>query len=451
MEFLTKITQQLGLVGEIDKVGSVFVLGEEYRPYIFKTQGKADDAETAFGSFLGNAQTNPQLLSDIETRIFFTYRTQFTPIPRDEEGPSPINLTLFFRDNPINTLENVLTDPDSFYSDIGWGCMIRTGQSLLANAIQRVKQTREFRVNLENIDIKEMSIIQWFQDDWKYPLSLHNFVKVEGKKSGMKPGQWFGPSSTARSIQSLINDFPDCGIDRCLISPQSADIYEDEMIRVFEENKRANVLLLFATRLGVNEINSIYWSDIFQILKSSYSVGIAGGKPSSSLYFFGYQNDYLFYLDPHQTQSSSLDMDDNSYYRSCHGHRFSKIHISETDPSMLLGMLISGKAEWDLFKDEFKNSRIIQFVASKPSDDIYEGVDLSPGSVSVHSIQSDLQDTGDYIDVGNFMSEKANSSQPSKNEEFENVKCKNQRILICENPSETEIEQVLVEDSTTDN
>ena len=90
-------------------------------------------------------------------------------------------------------------------------------------------------------------------------------------------------------------------------------------------------------------------------------------------------------------------------------------------------------------------------MASKPSDDIYEGVDLSPGSVSVHSIQSDLQDTGDYIDVGNFMSEKANSSQPSKNEEFENVKCKNQRILICENPSETEIEQVLVEDSTTDN
>lgn len=32
------------------------------------------------------------------------------------------------------------------------------------------------------------------------------------------------------------------------------------------------------------------------------SVGIAGGRPSSSYYFLGYQADSLFYLDPHHTR-----------------------------------------------------------------------------------------------------------------------------------------------------
>src|SRR5258705_9238315 len=32
------------------------------------------------------------------------------------------------------------------------------------------------------------------------------------------------------------------------------------------------------------------------------SVGIAGGRPSSSYYFVGYQAEQLFYLDPHHTR-----------------------------------------------------------------------------------------------------------------------------------------------------
>lgn len=39
-----------------------------------------------------------------------------------------------------------------------------------------------------------------------------------------------------------------------------------------------------------------------QILEWKQSVGIIGGHHSSSLYFIGYQDDNLIYLDPHTIQ-----------------------------------------------------------------------------------------------------------------------------------------------------
>lgn len=449
MEFLSRISQHLGIVEDVDRDGTVFILGKEYAPLNNKSRTDVETDDSALESLINIVSLNPGLLSDVHSRVFFTYRTQFTPIRRNENGPSPINFTLFFRDNPINTLENALTDPDSFYSDIGWGCMIRTGQALLANAIQRVKLSREFRINASRIDDNELNLIRWFQDDVKYPLSLHNFVKAEEKISGMKPGQWFGPSATARSIKTLIEGFPLCGIKNCIISTQSADIYEDEVTRIFHKDRDANLLLLFAVRLGVDKINSLYWKDIFKILSSPYSVGIAGGKPSSSLYFFGYQNENLFYLDPHNTQQSSLMMDDLEFYRSCHGHKFNKLHISETDPSMLLGMLISGKNEWDQFHTYFRDSQIIQFLTTRPENDLYQSANMSVGSDSIHSLESDIQDTGEYVDVGTLVSGKQMSSPQPKDEEFEDVKCKSQRIIVCEDPADPEVEQVLVEDSSS--
>ncbi|KAG6882739.1 hypothetical protein C0995_013906, partial [Termitomyces sp. Mi166 len=55
------------------------------------------------------------------------------------------------------------------------------------------------------------------------------------------------------------------------------------------------VLLLIGVRLGLDGVNPIYYETI-------KSVGIAGGRPSSSYYFVGSQSDNLFYLDPHHTR-----------------------------------------------------------------------------------------------------------------------------------------------------
>ncbi|KAJ7673030.1 hypothetical protein DFH06DRAFT_1319245 [Mycena polygramma] len=64
------------------------------------------------------------------------------------------------------------------------------------------------------------------------------------------------------------------------------------------------VLLLLGIRLGLDGVNPIYYETIKLLYTFPQSVGIAGGRPSSSYYFVGVQGDGLFYLDPHHSRPS---------------------------------------------------------------------------------------------------------------------------------------------------
>ena len=63
-------------------------------------------------------------LDDCESRIWFTYRSNFPPIKRSSESSMTFSVRL-----------RSLGDQTGFTSDTGWGCMIRSGQSILANAL----------------------------------------------------------------------------------------------------------------------------------------------------------------------------------------------------------------------------------------------------------------------------------------------------------------------------
>lgn len=76
----------------------------------------------------------PAFLDDFESRIWMTYRSEFDPIPRSQNPKALAALSFSMR------IKTQLSDQAGFASDSGWGCMIRSGQSLLANAmaIQRL-------------------------------------------------------------------------------------------------------------------------------------------------------------------------------------------------------------------------------------------------------------------------------------------------------------------------
>lgn len=68
-------------------------------------------------------------LDDFESRIWLTYRSNFPTIPRSQDPSASSAMSLTVR------LRSQLVDQGGFTSDTGWGCMIRSGQSLLANAL----------------------------------------------------------------------------------------------------------------------------------------------------------------------------------------------------------------------------------------------------------------------------------------------------------------------------
>ena len=70
-------------------------------------------------------------LEDCDSRIWLTYRSNFPPIKKAADASMTLSVRL-----------RSLADQQGFTSDTGWGCMIRSGQCLLANALATLRLGR---------------------------------------------------------------------------------------------------------------------------------------------------------------------------------------------------------------------------------------------------------------------------------------------------------------------
>lgn len=289
----------------------------------------------------------PQFMADFESRIWMTYRSEFEAIPRSTNPQATSSLSLSMR------LKSQLGDQSPFSSDSGWGCMIRSGQSLLANTIGMIRLGRDWRRGQSPHEERE--IIKLFADHPNAPYSLHSFVRHGASACGKYPGEWFGPSATARCIQALANSHESSL--RVYSTGDGPDVYEEEFMKIAKPEGEAfhPTLILVGTRLGIDKITPVYWEALIASLQMPQSVGIAGGRPSSSHYFVGAQGSFLFYLDPHHTRPALPYHENPDDYTeeeiaSCHTSRLRRIHVREMDPSMLIGFLIRSEDDWQNWK-----------------------------------------------------------------------------------------------------
>ncbi|TFK32623.1 peptidase family C54-domain-containing protein [Crucibulum laeve] len=283
----------------------------------------------------------PVFYADFTSRVWLTYRSQFpTPI-RDQrlgdlcgdpssgsvhsgsssggksaEGGGIVGSPTTVR-RPWNW-----GGEKSWTSDSGWGCMLRTGQSLLANALMHLHLGRDWRRPPYPIHTADyatyVQILTWFLDTPApdAPFSVHRMA-LAGKELGTDVGQWFGPSTAAGAIRTLVQAFPEAGLGVSVASDGmlfQSDIFAASHTDLGSRSPKRHgkggsttwgdrpVLLLLGIRLGIDGVNPIYYETIKQLYTFPQSVGIAGGRPSSSYYFVGSQADNLFYLDPHHAR-----------------------------------------------------------------------------------------------------------------------------------------------------
>mmetsp|Transcript_26485 Transcript_26485/g.30782 ORF Transcript_26485/g.30782 Transcript_26485/m.30782 type:complete len:742 (-) Transcript_26485:113-2338(-) len=102
--------------------------------------------------------------------------------------------------------------PYNITSDAGWGCMLRSAQMLLCQALRVHYCGRKYILPRSTVQRRANKFIQdvsmWFAD---YPsvdtgsfYSLHNMVAAGCTKYDVLPGEWFGPGTACHVLRDLV-------------------------------------------------------------------------------------------------------------------------------------------------------------------------------------------------------------------------------------------------------
>uniref|UniRef100_A0A6Q2X6I4 Cysteine protease n=1 Tax=Esox lucius TaxID=8010 RepID=A0A6Q2X6I4_ESOLU len=310
-----------------------------------------------------NAKTEKtELLSDVHSRLWFTYRKKFSPI--GGTGPS---------------------------SDAGWGCMLRCGQMILAQALVCSQLGRAWRWKADAGQPEEYQrILQCFLDRKDSCYSIHQMAQM-GVGEGKSVGEWYGPNTVAQVLKKLAL-FDDWNSLAVYVSMDNTVVIED--IKQACSNTHGNrattcplsqsqllsdwrpLLLVIPLRMGINHINPVYIQALKECFKMPQSCGVLGGKPNLAYYFIGFVGEELIYLDPHTTQSAleseaGSGVDDLTYHCLRSPRR---MKITNLDPSVALGFFCKSEEDFDgwcnLVQQEIqlkRNLRMFELVENHPS------------------------------------------------------------------------------------
>jgi len=300
-------------------------------------------------------------------------------------------------------------------SDLGWGCLVRTTQMMLARVLTTLHEDQESLENKPKAKIGRYQIIEWFCDvpSSRSPYSIHNIIKesidifgTSGERH-LSGGEWFSPTRVAVIFEKLVNRHPESGI-KMVVSKDTVIYIEDvetlclprrngkkiengdnqpyketdtkpesnqdnlsgskkkgefidptpilvEKIGIVFEQVWQPVWILVPSLLGLGKTNEIYLPHLQHLLSSLSCVGIIGGKPHASLYFIGVQGKEVFYLDPHLVQDAvkpgQAYLDANALNTYKCGMPQS-MHLSQIDPSMAIGIFCPTQLDWETFKKE---------------------------------------------------------------------------------------------------
>lgn len=340
-----------------------------------------DNIITKLGGIISHKNLSEDDLHEYSDIMKISYKTDFEILSSTSDKSYGLNV--LYNGGLKTYMNNSSSSEKGFTTDIGWGCMIRSMQSLVANA---------FRIELSKLDTildcttdrdekeSDLSIARMFRDDPHYSFSIHNIAKIGHDFYNVNIGDWFGPSVAAQCMQKIISSQKQLVFDKCSVSVDSGTLYEDKLAEYFEMNNSKSVLVLLCVRLGLDKINDEYIGSFYDLFESGNDykfVGIAGGKPYKSLYFFDKKENFLVYADPHHV-SNYLELDDDNklLHDFKNNYKVDTTTIDELDPSMCIGYVIKNANGLKDMKNRYKNSNIIAFKNKQEEQALLNSLDV---------------------------------------------------------------------------
>ncbi|KAM6064917.1 cysteine protease ATG4B isoform 1-T1 [Theristicus caerulescens] len=304
-----------------------------------------------------------EILLDVTSRLWFTYRKNFPAI--GGTGPT---------------------------SDTGWGCMLRCGQMIFAQALVCRHLGRDWRwIKGKRQMDNYFNVLNAFIDKKDSYYSIHQIAQM-GVGEGKSIGQWYGPNTVAQVLKKLAtfdtwsslavhiamdntvvmeeirqlcqSNFPCAGAAAC------PAVESDVLYNGYPEEAGVRdrlslwkpLVLLIPLRLGLTEINEAYIETLKHCFMMPQSLGVIGGKPNSAHYFIGYVGEELIYLDPHTTQpavepNDSGCLPDESFH--CQ-HPPCRMSIAELDPSIAVGFFCNTEEDFNDWCQQIKKLSLVR-------------------------------------------------------------------------------------------
>lgn len=206
-------------------------------------------------------------------------------------------------------------------SDSHWGCCIRCGQSMLFQYLKKVylknmidaesqKHPPNHPLEVDhNTELRINSqILRDFNDTPNAKYSIHNFCR-EITNIGGHEGKYTSLTRLAKAIQHLLApEYP------VYVAEQST-IVREQVLELFQQGKP--VLCLVPTIFGIDKLDQESIYSITVSVAYETGIGFIGGIKKKAFYFVGYNNDTLYYFDPHSVKNFvSTEADYKTYYES---------------------------------------------------------------------------------------------------------------------------------------
>ena len=284
-------------------------------------------------------------------------------------------------------------------SDAGWGCTLRSSQMMLAEALRRLQRAEaEAAVAAAAAMAADGELLRCFADRpcAAAPFSLHSMCAA-GDALGVdsRSGEWYAPGDAARMLQRLVQEAateraPEVlrrsGL-RIWTNPVdvAGTIVRDGVRECTTGGGAAGwsgaLMLVLTVKVG-NEstINAEQRGQVLELMALPQSLGFVGGRPSSSFYFIGSQEERLLYLDPHTVHSCvDVGRDDDFPTESYSCAQSGVMNISDVDPMLCVGFLCTDEADFEALCERLGRIdpllRLCDVVQTQQAEAAYDGGD----------------------------------------------------------------------------